>query len=567
MQAGTGVRARLPAPALGPAGPPPYPRSGSVSLSSSSVVSSSRSSFLPSAQSALSHLFATSAAPSGPAASLSSFRGGEGWPPSGAAPHVMIQCQGRRILQTSGAAVPQSHVSAGSSEPGLSGQLALLRPLTLTASPFTPQFTVSPPTPPRSAATSHTVLPAASSSRGSPRRARPSASGPETVSSSLSSTLPVPASFPLSMSAFLSGSPRLPDSGRSAPPCAPAAAPVPAPVSSNGVAGAASEAGGARRSGDEPGGEVPSELGISELAASPGESSTFAEENLHPLRRAWVGWRCLCYADPPPGTTPLERFRVNEGISHIVGFGAETCVLSDSAEDTEGSEDDETRREFRPEDEQASNAAWDAGAQLRKRRRAGEAEREKKRRQKTSAMWAVRSGGERLARDLLLTRQTGGPFEKEILEFLGRQHVHRNHAFDQVLAELEAERLRYEESACLSSPAGLGTSGRSRARPSAGPDASNIAEVDQEAVAAALSSMPSMRQFAETVRLEALERDLESRLSACEARKAKLKTLCAKARKERECVHQEHEELTAKERRKLDREQSATQDSPFRPSS
>ncbi|CBZ53816.1 hypothetical protein NCLIV_035970 [Neospora caninum Liverpool] len=247
-----------------------------------------------------------------------------------------------------------------------------------------------------------------------------------------------------------------------------------------------------------PGGEV-DRLLPARACREQDDGAPAPQEN-HPLRKAWLGWRCLCYAEPPPGTTPFERASVNEEISHMVGFGAETSLLSEESDATEAEEDGTS--------EEADVARLDSEQRKRPRWRAGDGARgtkHPKRSRTKRELWAVRTGGERLGRDLVLTQQTGGPFEKEVLEFLGQQHADRN--------------------ACL----------------------------------CMVLSMPSMRHFAENLRLDDLERALQSRLSACEARKCKLKVLCEKARKERAMVRQEREELKEKERQF---EGSASQEQP-----
>ncbi|KYK71075.1 hypothetical protein TGPRC2_270810B, partial [Toxoplasma gondii TgCatPRC2] len=211
-------------------------------------------------------------------------------------------------------------------------------------------------------------------------------------------------------------------------------------------------------------------------------ASSFLEET-HPLRKAWLGWRCLCYAEPPPGTTAFERASVNEEISHMVGFGRETALLSDSDASTEGAEEEETAGEER----QTDLGDVDRRKRARTEREgAQEAEAKRPKRRRKRDLWAVRTGGERLGRDLLLTQQTGGPFEKEILEFLGQQHAARNHAFDRILEELETERACYERDRSCSGVQTLGAATNRGAAEVARLELS-LTDVDQDFVSAAVN--------------------------------------------------------------------------------
>lgn len=159
----------------------------------------------------------------------------------------------------------------------------------------------------------------------------------------------------------------------------------------------------------------------------------------HPLHKAWVGWRCLCFADAPPGTSSLVRMRVNETLSHVIGVHAER--------DSDTQSGVTTPREPLP----SSRAEADGGSSAQEEglpggRDAGVfVERDDQTRKKSSLrdrgeedddreFWiSARSGGERLAELVLLTQSIGGPFEDEILRFLGWHHAKCNVSFPVIL--------------------------------------------------------------------------------------------------------------------------------------
>ncbi|KFG61644.1 hypothetical protein TGRUB_270810 [Toxoplasma gondii RUB] len=433
-------------------------------------------------------------------------------PDAASSPHVLLS-------------VPQSVVFPGvsNSQPGL-----CLPTLSLSAASPVARSGVSPPV----GASAETIA-----------RAGSLASTPHTLPTTVSSVPPVTAAGGSTASASVSPAflPSLPVSLAFARPPAPVAPSAVGGVSSRPVPGRGDISGAA---GPERGDQSRERQRPSRVFQEQEEGASSFLEETHPLRKAWLGWRCLCYAEPPPGTTAFERASVNEEISHMVGFGRETALLSDSDASTEGAEEEETAGEER----QTDLGDVDRRKRARTEREgAQEAEAKRPKRRRKRDLWAVRTGGERLGRDLLLTQQTGGPFEKEILEFLGQQHAARNHAFDRILEELETERACYERDRSCSGVQTLGAATNRGAAEVARLELS-LTDVDQDFVSAAVNSLPSIRCFAESLRLDDLESSLQTRLAACEARKCRLKALCEKARKERALVRQEREELKNKER-------------------
>lgn len=184
-----------------------------------------------------------------------------------------------------------------------------------------------------------------------------------------------------------------------------------------------------------------SSLSSSSSSSCQNEETLPASSNSHPLHRAWVGWRCLCFSEAPPGTSPLVRMRVNETLSHVIGVHAERESETQSGVTTprdnislSGGESERDSSLMGRRTEGSSGREDDRSLLLtqgKRREEDMEDEPRKKARvadeQEDREFWiSTRSGGERLAELVLLAQKTGGPFEREILRFLGWHHAKCN---------------------------------------------------------------------------------------------------------------------------------------------
>ncbi|PHJ15590.1 hypothetical protein CSUI_010597 [Cystoisospora suis] len=314
-------------------------------------------------------------------------------------------------------------------------------------------------------------------------------------------------------------------------------------------------------------------LDLSSSSLSSSSSACPNEESLpsldsHPLHKAWVGWRCLCFSEAPPGTSPLVHMRVNETLSHVIGVHAERDSETQSGVTTPRDNLSLSRGESERghsligrAGEGASGRGEDGRCLLQGKRKdeIGDEPRKKSKvaeEQEDPEYWiSTRSGGERLAELVLLTQKIGGPFEREILRFLGWHHAKCNLAFDDVLSQLEKERIQEENpshlmpgknSSSVRTAADGGRVGDSADSHEAVKDDNSLHAINKEILIDAVRRFPSVKYFAESLKLDEAETGMAARLEACEERKKKLRILCDKARRERDLLVQEEETLKAR---------------------